>query len=124
MNELTYNIDNPLRIEDMQAEAFDNAQVHGWHDKGLPSFGDMIALAHSELSEALEEFRICGYDGPFIYYNKDNPQKPEGIGPELADAAIRLGHMAERMGIDLQGMVKVKQAYNRTRPYRHGGKVL
>lgn len=53
--------------------------------------------------------------------------KPEGFGIELADALIRQGDLAEALTqagipIDLEYCVRLKAAYNRTRPHRHGGK--
>jgi NTP pyrophosphatase (non-canonical NTP hydrolase) len=125
-----------LTIREMQEEAFENSKAHGFHEP-LPSFGDLIALIHSELSEALEEYRMGRPNlyfevsqGGINYLSQEpvvgavNASKPEGIGPELADAVIRLGDMAGILGIDLEEMVKIKMAYNKTRPYRHGGKKL
>jgi NTP pyrophosphatase (non-canonical NTP hydrolase) len=49
--------------------------------------------------------------------------KPEGIPSELADVMIRILDMAEAFGINLQEVMLEKHEYNKTRGYRHGGKV-
>lgn len=90
---------------------------HGWYDDR--SFGDEIALIHSELSEALEAYRR---NEPATWYRDDG--KPEGVASELADVLIRLVDTAKRRGVDLYTAVEQKVAYNATRPYRHGGKLL
>lgn len=43
-------------INEFMREVHENAKNHGWHDEKR-SFGELIALCHSELSEALEEYR-------------------------------------------------------------------
>jgi hypothetical protein len=76
-----------------------------------------VALVHSELSEAVEEAR----DGRYRLWLTPEG-KPEGFVTELADAVIRIFHIAGLMGLDLEGAIKAKMAYNEKRAFRHGGK--
>jgi hypothetical protein len=115
------------------------------HDKGwwllVRSFGDITSLMHTEISEAFEEHR-AGHKttevrvGDKLYSDPDgqdwseleivagNGVKPEGIGIELADALIRILDYAAEKELDMDQLVRVKTAFNRTRPYRHGDKVV
>lgn len=67
----------------------------------------ILALIHSEVSEALEAFRAGDL---------------ENFGEELADVLIRVLDCAPGLGIDLDEEVRIKLAKNRERGYRHGGK--
>lgn len=49
--------------------------------------------------------------------------KPEGFGIELADAIIRIADLAQRHGLHLGHLIRLKTAYNETRPHMHGRKV-
>lgn len=69
----------------------------------------IIALIHSEASEALEAFR------------KDD--RDEFI-EELADIMIRVLDCAEGLGFDLELAVNRKIAKNRNRSFKHGGKKI
>lgn len=90
------------------------AKSKGWEEKN-PNIGEMIALMHSELSEALEWDR------------RGNPRSdhvPEysGMEEEFADVIIRIMHLAERKNLNVAGALIAKAAFNKTRPFKHGGK--
>lgn len=108
-------------LNDYRDEAFKDAKSKGWHDSNFDDFPTKLALMHSEISEALEEFRSGrGYDE--IYYDEEKPGKPEGIPIELADLFIRLMDLCGKYDIDIESAVKMKMEFNKTRPHRHGGK--
>ena len=69
-----------------------------------------IALIHSEVSEALEEFRK-GHD-------------LQKFGGELADIIIRVGQLGVGLGIDVDAAVEAKLAANREREFQHGGRLI
>jgi NTP pyrophosphatase (non-canonical NTP hydrolase) len=103
---------NELRA--LQKEIHQTAKEHGWWDKPRED-GTLIALMHSELSEALEALR------------QGNPMDDKLPGffsatVELADVIIRILDFAEWHDYDVIGAMKAKAEFNKSRPYRHGGK--
>lgn len=109
-----------LTVKDLVINAHANAIDKGWHDDKR-TFGELIALCHSELSEALEEYR-AGNHPSHVYTGEKG--KPEGIPAELADVVIRIADMCGLYEIDLAEAITVKMAYNSTRSHRHGNKVI
>lgn len=117
-------------LAQMQQQVREVNQANGWFDSDR-TFGEDIALLHSEVSEMLEAYREAGtsdttapdvvdMDGNII-----SPlAKPEGVGSEAADILIRLLDTCERYGIDLDHEFERKIAFNATRGHRHGGKRL
>lgn len=108
-----------MTIKELVKECYEVAKAHGWHDQER-SFGELIALCHSELSEALEDYRHNWQ--PTDTYLEGS--KPCGIPSELADVVIRIADMCGQYGIDLEDAIITKHNYNKGRPYKHGNKVI
>lgn len=102
----------------MQVRAFNTAQAHGFNSA---TFGERIALVHSELSEALEDYRE-GLEPGHVWRTDEG--KPCGIPSELADVVIRVLDLCENEGINLWKAIQEKMDFNDTRSMRHGGKIL
>jgi hypothetical protein len=108
-----------ISLNDFAKEIHENAKNHGWWDQER-SFGDILALVHSEISEALEEYR----KGKSHVYFEKGTSKPEGISVELVDAMIRILDFMAKENVDIEKILIMKHEYNKTRSYKHGGKTM
>ena len=104
----------------------ENAVAHGWWENER-KFAEVVALFHSELSEALEEFRA---KRPMMYFpcrstgglcvddRKDEnttcgsrhencrSEKPEGIAVELVDCVIRILDFLGHENVDIDDLIR------------------
>lgn len=102
---------NGLRA--VQELASSTARGAGWYNDpatGQPiqrNVGEVIALMHSELSEALEAYRRDAMD--------DKLPHRLGIEVEFADCIIRIMDTAAALGLDVAGAVVEKNRFNKER---------
>lgn len=124
-----------MMINELIKKAHQNACDKGFFDNPKNT-GEMIALMHSELSEALEadrENRHCGELNALGLELLSTPNDAEfkenykvlikgSFEEEMADIVIRVFDMCGYKKIDLQYHIDAKMRYNSLRPNMHGKK--
>lgn len=108
---------------------------HGWYDPDEDgrqrSFPEIAMLCVCELAEAVESYRK---GEPPVFFkpvgDDSKRQKPEGYAVEMMDCVIRIldwfGYAENKklFSETPDEVMDTKCEYNKTRPYRHGGKKL
>lgn len=100
-----------MNLNDYSHESHENNK-NWWIDletgeKKIRNKGELLALIHSEISEALEGERKNLMD--------DKLPHRRAAEVELADALIRIFDYAGGFGYDLEGAYREKTAYNKSR---------
>jgi NTP pyrophosphatase (non-canonical NTP hydrolase) len=120
-------------INELAQEIHKNARKKGFFEKEK-NIGEMLALIHSEVSEALEADRKDRYanlsDSQLnvllgwvqdIDFSEDYSDKVEGcFEEEMADIVIRVLDMCAFKGIDIERHIRAKMRYNSMREKYHG----
>lgn len=129
---ITVNMHTPVTIKEWQIACYENSKAHGFHQSAIYSpdllleqiakferllIAEKLALIHSEVSEALEDLRDGKMEEEITHLDK-----PIGFPSELADIVIRVLDLSGMLGIDLEGAMRRKHEYNKSRPYKHGKK--
>lgn len=111
----------PKDISDWIATVGEVARNNGW-GQNRRSILERLALIYEELGEATGALRIGM--GEVTEISVDTTGKPEGFAIELADVVMRIFTLCHEEEIDLENAMRTKLDFNRSRSWRHGGRVF
>ena len=105
-----------VTFNDVAKQVHSTAKEKGWWDTDRND-GEMLALIHAEVSEALEALRAG---------NPPDDKIPEftGAEAELADVIIRIMDLSEARGWRVIEALVAKIEFNKGREKMHGGKLF
>lgn len=123
-------------INEIAADIHETSTSKGFDPPDIMNMDQKLLLAISEICEAQNELRD-GLDLQDVYYDMGDGiknrfhggyslevfplhVKPEGFAVEIADAIIRLLHIGHAINVDMNAIIELKIAYNKTRPEKHG----
>lgn len=121
-------------INELIQEVYRVNKMNGFYEESR-NIGEVLALIHSEVSEALEADRKDKYVDVNISIAGVNTIEDDGLfkerfeeslkdtfEDELADVLIRVMDLAYLKKVDLEQHIKAKIRYNSLRGYKHGKK--
>lgn len=118
--------DTENNIETIADEVHANAVNKGFHPQEEPLFtwfSNQVNNSHCELSELWESYRSGNFSNPC---DKNPGLAKLGLQgltcaeEEYADILIRTLDQMRRLKIEIGRVVRIKHAYNLTRPHKHG----
>lgn len=120
-------------INELSKQIHENNKAKGFYEDEK-NIGEMLALIHSEVSEALEadrKGRTVSHKFQRSWSEKlsDKAFKEmfeanvkDSFEDELADIMIRVMDLSAFKGVDIEGHIMAKLRFNAMRPYKHGKK--
>jgi len=110
-----YVIDKFMNSFNILAKGVHNNAINkGWWETDRND-GELIALMHCELSEAVEALR-CNID------KSEHIPEYSGVEEELADVILRIMDFAQARNLNVAEALISKMNFNMLREYKHGGK--
>ncbi len=109
------------QITEFSREIHELAISKGWWEEEVTptTIASHAAMATGELcGEFLQEIRTGGVE------RIGDDGKPRGPATEAGDAILRILDLCAAAGYDIGEAILRKHEYNKTRPYKHGGKTV